>query len=115
MFTATGTEVEILKGHNSQIHKINVQPGSGKYVLSSSSNAAILWEIETREGKRRLNIQTGSTLASALFVPSTGQEIITCFRDGSLYVWNTETLECLCGVTSLAYPATGYRTFAFNE
>ncbi|THD23585.1 TBC1 domain family member 31 [Fasciola hepatica] len=112
---ATGAEVGILKGHTSQVHRISVQPKNGKYILSSGPTAAILWNVETRQRKRKLDIQTGNTLASALFIPLTGQQIITCFRDGSLYIWNTKTLECLSCTTSRAYPDTGYSAFAFTK
>lgn len=44
-----------MTGHDSAIHHISLH-ASGRYALTSSSDAAQLWDLDRFERKRKLNI-----------------------------------------------------------
>jgi WD40 repeat protein len=45
-----------MKGHDSAIHIISVH-ASGRYALTASSETAQLWDLDTFQRKRKLNIK----------------------------------------------------------
>lgn len=57
LFTLDTKElVSLMKGHSTAIHTISVH-ASGRYALSSSSDTAQLWDLDTFQRKRKLNIK----------------------------------------------------------
>ncbi len=48
--------VAIMKGHESAIHSISTH-ASGRYALTSSADTAQLWDLDTFQRKRKLNIK----------------------------------------------------------
>ena len=49
-------EVATLSGHHSPVAGISVH-ASGRYALTSSSDEAHLWDLDTFERKRKLNVK----------------------------------------------------------
>ena len=45
-----------MKGHITAIHTVSIH-ASGRYALSSSSDTAQLWDLDTFQRKRKLNIK----------------------------------------------------------
>lgn len=60
--------VACMKGHKAPIHTLSVH-ASGRYALSSSSDTAQLWDLDTFTRKRKLNIKenVGITKVRLLF------------------------------------------------
>lgn len=48
--------VASMKGHESAIHTFSIH-ASGRYVLTSSMDTAQLWDLDTFQRKRKLNIK----------------------------------------------------------
>jgi WD40 repeat protein len=56
LLTDTKELVATLSGHESAVHHISVH-GSGRYVLTSSNDTSLLWDVTTFQRKRKLNIR----------------------------------------------------------
>ena len=55
-FSVTKEQVAVMKGHDSSIHHISIH-ASGRYALTSSQDTAQLWDLDTFQRKRKLNIK----------------------------------------------------------
>jgi WD40 repeat protein len=55
-FLDTREMVAWMKGHESAIHSISVHT-SGRYALTTSSDTAQLWDLDTFQRKRKLSIK----------------------------------------------------------
>lgn len=110
--------VAVMRGHDSSIVAISVH-SSGRYAISTSADAAVLWNLDTFERKRSLDLGGGSRgavgvgLLRAFFVPRS-DTILTCFKDGSVHAWSSETMERQFELTSTLASDVCYRTFACN-
>ncbi|XP_072051869.1 TBC1 domain family member 31-like [Amphiura filiformis] len=81
-----------MKGHATAIHSISIH-ASGRYALTTSSDTALLWDLDTFTRKRKLNIKEDVGIAKVFFLPLSNT-IITCFRDDSIFAWESDTLQC---------------------
>ncbi|XP_074644614.1 TBC1 domain family member 31-like [Tubulanus polymorphus] len=81
-----------MKGHESAIHTISVH-ASGRYALTSSADTAQLWDLDTFQRKRKLNIKENVGIVKVFFLPMSNS-IMTCFKDFSIFCWDSETLNC---------------------
>ncbi|XP_073233564.1 TBC1 domain family member 31-like [Porites lutea] len=84
--------VSWMRGDDSSIHSISVH-ASGRYALTSSNSIAQLWDLDTFSRKRTLNGAQTVGIQQVLFLPLSNT-IVTCFKDDSLFVWDSETLKC---------------------
>ncbi|XP_068723216.1 TBC1 domain family member 31-like [Montipora capricornis] len=84
--------VSWMKGDDSSIHSISVH-AFGRYALTSSNSVAQLWDLDTFSRKRTLNGAQTVGIQQVLFLPLSNA-IVTCFKDDSLFVWDSETLKC---------------------
>jgi len=85
--------VSTLKGHTSVVHSISVH-SSGRYALTSTLDTTILWDLNTFTKKRTLNGAQDVGIQKVFFLRNSNQ-IISCFKDDSVFVWNCETMKCL--------------------
>ncbi|KAJ7360430.1 hypothetical protein OS493_015531 [Desmophyllum pertusum] len=84
--------VSWMRGNDSSIHSISVH-ASGRYALTSSNSVAQLWDLDTFSRKRTLNGAQTVGIQQVLYLPLSNT-IVTCFKDDSLFVWDSETLKC---------------------
>ena len=66
-----------MKGHDSVIHNISLH-ASGRYALTSSQDAAQLWDLDTFQRKRKLNIKQNVGIVKVRVEISYSQYLI-CF------------------------------------
>ncbi|CAH8658892.1 unnamed protein product [Schistosoma rodhaini] len=111
----SGNEINSLSGHTYRISNISVQPVSGRYGLSTALSEAILWDLDTSTCRCRLHIGQKVNLVSVTFIPPCGEQIVSCFQDGSIYVWSTDSLQCLFRLINSDYPNPPYRTITFTS
>ncbi|KAJ6663117.1 hypothetical protein lerEdw1_010710 [Lerista edwardsae] len=81
--TVTKELVSWMRGHDSSVSSISVH-GSGRYAVTTSVDTAQLWDLDTFQRKRKLNV---------FFLPLSNT-IISCFKDNSIFAWEFDTLHC---------------------
>ena len=55
-----------MKGHGSAIHAVSLH-ASGRYAISSSTDTAQLWDLDTFQRKRKLNIKENVGIVKVSF------------------------------------------------
>ncbi|KAF8565131.1 hypothetical protein P879_05051 [Paragonimus westermani] len=109
----TGNECGALQGHTSSIVSISIQPGRGLYAVTCGLNEAILWNLNTLQKRCKLNMEHNASLASVFFLAPDGEQMLCSFRDGSIYVWNVNSLDCSYRLYSREHSqSSNYRAFA---
>ncbi|KAJ8303472.1 hypothetical protein KUTeg_019868 [Tegillarca granosa] len=81
-----------MKGHESAIHTISVH-ASGRYALTTSAETAQLWDLDTFQRKRKLNIKENVGIVQVFFLPLSNT-IMTAFKDDTVFAWESDTLNC---------------------
>ncbi|KAG5444501.1 TBC1 domain member 31, variant 2 [Clonorchis sinensis] len=105
----TGREHGILRGHTSHIQSISTQT-SGIYGISVGSNEAILWSLRTLEKRCKLHIEPDTNVTSVFFLPPHDSHILSCLRNGSVYVWDADKLECCYHLSGKEHGLLNYQT-----
>lgn len=106
-------QLAVLKGHESSVSNISIH-SSKRYALSTSSDTAFLWNLDTYDRKRKLSISKDVDLLLACFIPNSNS-IMTCFKDNSILVWDAESMELLQELKSSQAYDVNYRVFACNS
>ncbi len=70
-----------MKGHESAIHTISIH-ASGRYALTSSGDTAQLWDLDTFQRKRKLNIKENVGITK---VGHSTLESTSYFKIGSIF------------------------------
>lgn len=103
--------VSWMRGHEGAVSFISVH-SSGRYAISTSSDTAQLWDLDTFQRKRKLNIRQSVGIQRVFFLPLSNT-ILSCFSDDSIFAWESDTLFCKyqlpvpdCG------PKISYKAFA---
>ncbi|OON19770.1 WD domain, G-beta repeat protein, partial [Opisthorchis viverrini] len=107
--TDTGRERGILRGHTSHIQSISTQT-RGICGISVGSNEAILWNLRTLEKRCKLHIEPDTNVTSVFFLPPHDSHILSCLRNGSVYVWDADKLECCYHMSGKEYGLLNYQT-----
>lgn len=108
----TQEQLACLRGHSTAIVSISVHP-SQRYALTTSSDTATLWNLDTFDRKRKLTINKGIDLIATSFIPNSNS-ILTCFKDNSILVWDAESMALTHELKSTHSLDVPYRTFACN-
>ncbi|XP_068839633.1 TBC1 domain family member 31 isoform X8 [Capricornis sumatraensis] len=90
--TVTKELVSWMRGHESSVFSISVH-GSGRYAITTSSDTAQLWDLDTFQRKRKLNILQSVGIQKVFFLPLSNT-ILSCFKDNSIFAWECDTLVC---------------------
>ncbi|XP_055143132.1 TBC1 domain family member 31 isoform X6 [Symphalangus syndactylus] len=90
--TVTKELVSWMRGHESSVFSISVH-ASGKYAITTSSDTAQLWDLDTFQRKRKLNILQSVGIQKVFFLPLSNT-ILSCFKDNSIFAWECDTLFC---------------------
>nr|XP_046256314.1 TBC1 domain family member 31 [Scatophagus argus]XP_046256315.1 TBC1 domain family member 31 [Scatophagus argus] len=106
--------VSWMRGHEGAVSSISVH-SSGRYAISTSSDTAQLWDLDTFQRKRKLNIRQSVGIQRVFFLPLSNT-ILSCFSDDSVFAWESDTLFCKyqlpvpdCG------PKISYKAFAVTR
>ncbi|TMS10562.1 TBC1 domain family member 31 [Larimichthys crocea] len=106
--------VSWMRGHEGAISSISVH-SSGRYAISTSLDTAQLWDLDTFQRKRKLNIRQSVGIQRVFFLPLSNT-ILSCFSDDSIFAWESDTLFCKyqlpvpdCG------PKISYKAFAVTR
>ncbi|XP_060099237.1 TBC1 domain family member 31 [Heteronotia binoei] len=90
--TDTKELVSWMRGHESSVSSISVH-GSGRYAITTSADTAQLWDLDTFQRKRKLNVRQSVGIQKVFFLPL-NNTIISCFKDNSVFAWEFDTLHC---------------------
>ncbi|XP_075937513.1 TBC1 domain family member 31 [Anarhichas minor] len=106
--------VSWMRGHEGAISSISVH-SSGRYAITTSLDTAQLWDLDTFQRKRKLNIRQSVGIQRVFFLPLSNT-ILSCFSDDSIFAWESDTLFCKyqlpvpeCG------PKISYKAFAVTR
>ncbi|XP_029958071.1 TBC1 domain family member 31 [Salarias fasciatus] len=106
--------VSWMRGHEGAVSSISVH-SSGRYAITTSSDTAQLWDLDTFQRKRKLNIKQSVGIQKVFFLPLSNT-ILSCFSDDSIFAWESDTLFCKyqlpvpdCG------PRISYKAFAVTR
>ncbi|KAF3691620.1 TBC1 domain family member 31 WD repeat-containing protein 67 [Channa argus] len=106
--------VSWMRGHDGAVSSISVH-SSGRYAITTSSDTAQLWDLDTFQRKRKLNIRQSVGIQKVFFLPLSNT-ILSCFSDDSIFAWESDTLFCKyqlpvpdCG------PKISYKAFAVTR
>uniref|UniRef100_A0A665TB92 TBC1 domain family member 31 n=1 Tax=Echeneis naucrates TaxID=173247 RepID=A0A665TB92_ECHNA len=106
--------VSWMRGHEGAVSSISVH-SSGRYAITTSLDTAQLWDLDTFQRKRKLNIRQSVGIQRVFFLPLSN-EILSCFSDDSIFAWESDTLSCQY---QLPVPDSGpkisYRAFAVTH
>ncbi|KAM6968049.1 TBC1 domain family member 31 [Aplochiton taeniatus] len=84
--------VSWMRGHEGAVSWLSVH-GSGRYAISTSADTAQLWDLDTFQRKRKLNIRQSIGIQRVFFLPLSNT-ILSCFSDDSIFAWESESLSC---------------------
>ncbi|NWX38842.1 TBC31 protein, partial [Steatornis caripensis] len=90
--TETKELVSWMRGHDSSVSSISVH-GSGRYAITTSTDTAQLWDLDTFQRKRKLNVHQSVGIQKVFFLPLSNT-ILSCFKDNSVFAWEFDTLHC---------------------
>ncbi|XP_062394922.1 TBC1 domain family member 31 [Sardina pilchardus] len=106
--------VSWMRGHEGAVSFISVH-SSGRYAITTSSDTAQLWDLDTFQRKRKLNIRQSVGIQRVFFLPLSNT-ILSCFNDDSIFAWESDTLFCKF---QLSVPQDGpqihYKAFAITR
>ncbi|CAL1610656.1 unnamed protein product [Knipowitschia caucasica] len=106
--------VSWMRGHEGAVSSMSVH-SSGRYAITTSSDTAQIWDLDTFQRKRKLNIQQSVGIQRVFFLPHSNT-ILSCFSDNSIFAWESDTMFCKyqlpvpdCG------PQISYKAFAVTR
>ncbi|XP_063183550.1 TBC1 domain family member 31 isoform X2 [Chroicocephalus ridibundus] len=112
--TETKELVSWMRGHDSSVSSISVH-GSGRYAITTSSDTAQLWDLDTFQRKRKLNVRQSVGIQKVFFLPLSNT-ILSCFKDNSVFAWEFDTLHCKYQLpTPVEGSALLYKVFAVTR
>ncbi|XP_062987183.1 TBC1 domain family member 31 [Elgaria multicarinata webbii] len=112
--TDTKELVSWMRGHDSSVSSISVH-GSGRYAITSSADTAQLWDLDTFQRKRKLNVRQSVGIQKVFFLPLSNT-ILSCFKDNSIFAWEFDTLRCKYQLPSpIEGSSLRYKTFAVTR
>ncbi|XP_068789301.1 TBC1 domain family member 31 isoform X2 [Struthio camelus] len=112
--TETKELVSWMRGHDSSVSSISVH-GSGRYAITTSPDTAQLWDLDTFQRKRKLNVRQSVDIQKVFFLPLSNT-ILSCFKDNSVFAWEFDTLHCKYQLpTPVEGSALLYKVFAVTR
>lgn len=110
--TEIGKTTGALKGHSSGVQHLSF--AKDRYCLSSSSEEAIIWDLQSNSQVHRLNLRSSVLLKQVYFMPVTNN-ILACFQDDAIHIWSFETFVCIKQIIPEAWKNHHIRSFAFTR
>uniref|UniRef100_A0AAY5K489 TBC1 domain family member 31 n=1 Tax=Esox lucius TaxID=8010 RepID=A0AAY5K489_ESOLU len=84
--------VSWMRGHEGAVSSVSVH-SSGRYAITTSTDTAQLWDLDTFQRKRKLNVRQSVGIQRVFFLPLSNT-ILSCFSDDSIFAWECDTLFC---------------------
>uniref|UniRef100_UPI00358F1C90 TBC1 domain family member 31-like n=2 Tax=Myxine glutinosa TaxID=7769 RepID=UPI00358F1C90 len=111
--TETCRTVNWLRGHESPVMGISVDP-SGRRAISTSEKTADLWDLESYQHLQRLGVMRDVGVQTVFFFP-VGHTILSCFKDNSIFAWDGDSLSCKYQLpVPTNSPEVNYKCFAVS-
>ncbi|XP_007070938.2 TBC1 domain family member 31 isoform X2 [Chelonia mydas] len=112
--TDTKELVSWMRGHDSSVSSISIH-GSGRYAITTSTDTAQLWDLDTFQRKRKLNVRQSVGIQKVFFLPLSNT-ILSCFKDNSIFAWECDTLQCKYQLpTPIEGSTLHYKVFAVTR
>ncbi|XP_067304784.1 TBC1 domain family member 31 [Pseudorasbora parva] len=106
--------VSWMRGHEGAVSSLSVH-SSGSYAISTSSDTAQLWNLDTFQRKRKLNVRQSVGIQKVFFLPHSNT-ILSCFSDDSIFAWESDTLFCKYQLpVPQDEPRIHYKTYAVTH
>nr|XP_057910143.1 TBC1 domain family member 31 [Doryrhamphus excisus] len=106
--------VSCMRGHEGAVSSISMH-SSGRYAVTTSADTAQLWDLDTFQRERKLNVQQSVGIQKVFFLPHSNT-ILSCFNDDSIFAWESDTLVCKYQLPVPDYgPRIFYKTFAVTR
>ncbi|KAG9275942.1 TBC1 domain family member 31 isoform X1 [Astyanax mexicanus] len=106
--------VSWMRGHEGAVSSLSVH-SSGRYAISTSFDTAQLWDLDTFQRRRKLNVRQSVGIQKVIFLPLSNT-ILSCFTDDSIFAWESDSLFCKY---QLPVPQDGprmhYKAFAVTQ
>jgi len=91
---ADGADLETLQGHMGPIIALHFTPDGQSMLTAADDRMFIRWDARTNEVQQRVEAHPSALLVD-LTLSADGALAATCARDGSVQLWNTQTLTPL--------------------
>ncbi|NXO04254.1 TBC31 protein, partial [Rhinopomastus cyanomelas] len=112
--TETKELVSCMRGHDSSVSSISVHD-SGRYAITTSTDTAQLWDLDTFQRKRELTVRQFVGIQKVFFLPRSNT-ILSCFRDNSVFAWEGDTFCCKYQLpTAVEGSVLRYKVFAVTR
>lgn len=111
--TETKELVSWMKGHESTVSSISVDV-SGRHAITTSVDTAQLWDLDTFQRKRKLNVNLSVGIQRVYFLPLSNT-ILSCFKDDSIFAWESDTLHCKYQLPVPDESLIHYKSFAVTR
>ncbi|XP_072536472.1 TBC1 domain family member 31 [Salminus brasiliensis] len=105
--------VSWMRGHEGAVSSLSVH-SSGRYAISTSSDTAQLWDLDTFQRKRKLNVRQSVGIQKVFFLPLSNT-ILSCFTDDSIFAWESDSLFCKYQLPVQDGPRMHYKAFAVTQ
>ncbi|KAM8847022.1 TBC1 domain family member 31 isoform 1-T1 [Synchiropus picturatus] len=106
--------VSWMQGHEGAVSSISIH-SSGRSAITTSSDVAQIWDLDTFERKRKLTVKKSVGIQKVFYIPHSNT-ILSCFSDDSVFAWESDTLTCEYQLPALdCGPRISYRTFAVSQ
>nr|CAB3266840.1 TBC1 domain family member 31 [Phallusia mammillata] len=105
--------VSWMRGHESAVHSISVHD-SGRYGITTSRDTAQMWNFDTFERIRKLNVKSETPIQQVFFLPRSDM-ILTCFTDDTIFGWESDNFTWKYKLNAESQVKFGYRAFAVTR
>ncbi|XP_076814472.1 TBC1 domain family member 31-like [Clavelina lepadiformis] len=105
--------VSWMRGHGSAVHSISVH-SSGRFAITTSRDTAQLWNLDTFERIRKLNVRVEVPIQQVFYLPGT-DTILTCFTDDSIFAWESDNFVGKFKLSLGDQLGIGYKAFAASR
>ncbi|XP_077384166.1 TBC1 domain family member 31 isoform X2 [Festucalex cinctus] len=110
----TNQMISWMRGHEGAVSSISVH-SSGRYAVTTSLDTAQLWDLDTFQRKRKLNVYQSVGVQKVFFLPLSNT-FLSCFSDNSIFAWDCETLVCKYQLPVPDHgPRLFYKAFAVTQ
>ncbi|XP_077431909.1 TBC1 domain family member 31 [Vanacampus margaritifer] len=110
----TNQLISWMRGHEGAVSSISIH-SSGRYAVTTSLDTAQLWDLDTFQRKRKLNVHQSVGVQKVFFLPLSNT-ILSCFSDNSIFAWDCDTLVCKYQLQVPDHgPRLFYKVFAVTQ
>ncbi|XP_021932059.1 TBC1 domain family member 31 isoform X2 [Zootermopsis nevadensis] len=108
-----GTVTEKLDGHTLPPKQVTFS-SNGRYCLTAAAQEAIIWNLDSSTQAHCLTLRRDVAVKQVIFMP-VSDNILACFQDDSIHVWNFDTFECIKQILPEAWKSHQLKSIAFTR